>query len=82
MYLASRAIPGMFGVPLPLEFDTFQEGSFGNCQEIYPITGLNEQLKLKARLMGSTAKVYKFIFPIFRLDKTSLYQGLEKFSEK
>ena len=50
MYLASRAIPGMFGVPLPLEFDTFQEGSFGNCQEIYPITGLNEHLKLKARL--------------------------------
>ena len=32
--------------------------------------------------MGSTAKVYKFICPIFRLDKTSLYQGLEKFSEK
>ena len=82
MYLASRAIPGMFGVPIPLEFDSFQEGSFGNCQEIYPITGLNEHLKLKARLMGSTAKVYKFICPIFRLDKTSLYQGLEKFREK
>ena len=83
MYLASRAIPGMFGVPLPLEFDTFQEGSFGNCHEIYPITaGLNEHLKLKARLMGSTAKVYKFICTIFRRDKTSLYQGLEKFSEK
>ena len=32
--------------------------------------------------MGSTAKVYKFICPIFRLDKTSLYQALEKFSEK
>ena len=82
MYLASRAIPGMFGVPLPLEFDTFQEGSFGNCHEIYPITGLNEHLKLKARLMGNPVKVYKFICPIFRLDKTSLYQGLEKFSEK
>ena len=26
--------------------------------------------------------IYKFICPIFRLDKTSLYQGLEKLSEK
>ena len=59
-----------------------QEGSFGNCHEIYPITGLNEHLRLKARLIGSIAKVYKFICPIFRLDKTSLHQGIEKFSEK
>ena len=28
-----------------------------------------------------TAKGYKFICPIFRLNKTSLYQGLEKLSE-
>ena len=28
-----------------------------------------------------TAKVYKYICPIFRLDKTSLNQGLEKLSE-
>ena len=82
MYLASRDLPGIFGVSLPLEFDTFQEGSFGNCHEIYPITGLNEHLRLKARLIASIAKVYKFICPIFRLDKTSLHQGLEKFSEK
>ena len=39
-------------------------------------------LRLKARLIASIAKVYKFICPIFRLDKTSLHQGLEKFSEK
>ena len=82
MYLASRALPGKFGVPLPLEFDTFRKVLSGNCQEIYPITGLNEHLKLKARLIGSTAKVYQFICPIFRLGKTSLHQGLEKFSEK
>ena len=28
-----------------------------------------------------TAKGYKFIWQIFRLDKTSLHQGLEKLSE-
>ena len=28
-----------------------------------------------------TAKVYTFICPIFRLDKTNLHQGLEKLSE-
>ena len=28
-----------------------------------------------------TAMGYKFICPIFRQDKTSLYQGLEKLSE-
>ena len=28
-----------------------------------------------------TAKGYKLICPIFRLDKTSLHQGLEKLSE-
>ena len=28
-----------------------------------------------------TAQAYKFICPIFRLDKTSLHQGLEKLSE-
>ena len=41
-------------------------------------TGWTEGLKLKA---DRTAKVYKFISPIFRLDKTSLHQELEKLSE-
>ena len=81
MYLASRDLTGIFGVSLPLKFDTSRK-ALRICHEIYPITGLNEHLRLKARLIASIAKVYKFICPIFRLDKTSLHQGLEKFSEK
>ena len=38
------------------------------------------KLKIEAKA-DQTAKVYKFICPIFRLDKTSLHQGLEKLSD-
>ena len=37
-------------------------------------------LKIKGKA-DRTAKAYKYICPIFRLDKTSLHQGLEKLSE-
>ena len=37
-------------------------------------------LKIKSKA-DRTSKIYKFICPIFRLDKTSLHQGLEKLSE-
>ena len=42
------------------------------------------QLIVKIKIEGKadrTAKVYKFIYPISRLDKTSLHQGLGKLSE-
>ena len=37
--------------------------------------------KIEGKAPDRTAKVYKFIDPIFRLDKSSLRQGLEKLSE-
>ena len=42
--------------------------------------GDNLTLKIEGNV-DRTAKVYKFICPIFRLDKTDLHQGLEKLSE-
>ena len=42
--------------------------------------GDNLTLKIEGNV-DRTAKVYKFICPIFRLDKTGLHQGLEKLSE-
>ena len=42
------------------------------------------QLIVKIKIEGKadrTAKVFKFIYPISRLDKTSLHQGLGKLSE-
>ena len=39
------------------------------------------QLKIEGKV-DRTANGYKFICPIFRLDKTSLHQGLEKLSDK
>ena len=44
----------------------------------------DQQYKITLEIEGKadrTAKGYKFICPIFRLNKTSLYQGLEKLSE-
>ena len=44
----------------------------------------DQQYKTTLKTDGKTdrtAKGYKFIYPIFRLDKTSLHQGLEKLSE-
>ena len=44
----------------------------------------DQQYKITLKIEGKadrTAKVYKFICPIFRLDKTSLHQELEKLSE-
>ena len=44
----------------------------------------DQQYKITLKIEGKAdrkAKVYKFICPIFRLDKTSLHQGLEKPSE-
>ena len=45
---------------------------------ITSVTGIKLKIEGKA---DRTAKVYKFICPIFRLDKTSLHQGLEKLSD-
>ena len=45
---------------------------------IFPV--LRMALKIEGKA-DRTAKVYKFIRPIFWLDKTSLHQGLEKLSE-
>ena len=42
--------------------------------------GDNLTLKIEGNVVR-TAKIYKFICPIFRLDKTGLHQGLEKLSE-
>ena len=47
-----------------------------NC--ITSVDGIKLKIEGKA---DRTAKVYKFICPIFRLDKTSLHQGLEKLSD-
>ena len=44
----------------------------------------DQQYKISLKIEGKadrTAKGYKFIGPIVRLDKTSLHQGLEKLSE-
>ena len=44
----------------------------------------DQQYKITLDIEGKadrTAKGYKFICPIFRLNKASLYQGLEKLSE-
>ena len=44
----------------------------------------DQQYKITLKTEGKadrTAKVYKFICPIVRLDKTSLHQVLEKLSE-
>ena len=48
------------------------------CQISLQIMLLPIQIEGKA---DRTAKDYKFICPIFRMDKTSLHQGLEKLSE-
>ena len=45
---------------------------------ITSVDGIKLKIEGKA---DRTAKVYKFICPIFRLDKTSLHQGLEKLSD-
>ena len=44
----------------------------------------DQRYKITLKIEGKadrTAKVYTFICPIFRLDKTSLHQGWEKLSE-
>ena len=43
-------------------------------------TSVQNTLEIEGKA-DRTAKGYKFICPIFRLNKTSLYQGLEKLSE-
>ena len=51
------------------------------CAVVSCITSV-DGIKLKIENKADrTAKVYKFICPIFRLDKTSLHQGLEKLSD-
>ena len=51
------------------------------CAAVSCITSV-DGIKLKIENKADrTAKVYKFICPIFRLDKTSLHQGLEKLSD-
>ena len=44
----------------------------------------DQQYKITLKIEGKadrTAEGYKFICPIFRLNRTSLHQGLEKLSE-
>ena len=44
----------------------------------------DQQYKIALKIEGKAdrnAKVCKFICPIFRLDKTSLHQGLEKLND-
>ena len=51
----------------------------------WPFAGLSDCNYTHSWIEGKadrTAKGYKFICPIFRLDKTSLHQGLEKLSDK
>ena len=45
---------------------------------ITSVDGIKLKIEDKA---DRTAKVYKFICPIFRLDKTSLHQGPENLSD-
>ena len=45
----------------------------------------NQQYRITLKIEGKddrTAKGYKFICPIFRLDENSLYQGLEKLPDE
>ena len=49
-----------------------------------PVVDQDQQYKMTLKIEGKadrTAKVYKFTCPLFRLDKTSLHQELEKLSE-
>ena len=51
----------------------------------WPLTVTTHAHEIQLKIEGKadrTANGYKFICPIFRLDKTSLYQGLEKLSDK
>ena len=54
-----------------------------NCGEGKPdlVVDQDQQYEITFKIKGKvdwTAKVYKFICPVCRLDKTSVHQGLEK----
>jgi len=59
-----------------------------DCHKVafcWPLTVTIHALDIQLKIEGKadrTAKGYKFICPIFRLNKTSLHQGLEKLSDK